>query len=232
MFEGIDSATSGIAGHPEQIRLRHIIKENQVDGWDKAWKGEVTPWDAGCAQPPLQDLIASGKLKLPKSGRALVPGCGRGYDALVIASELGLDTLAIDISPTAIEAAQRWEYAIQGSVTPKIDFQVKDFFSLGHSEEEHYELVYDYTFFVALPPALRADWGRQMAKIVKSGGYLIALLFPILNQPEDVGPPFYAREEHYSALLDGDWEKVLDEIPENSLVGHKGIEQLMVWRRK
>ncbi|PCH41416.1 S-adenosyl-L-methionine-dependent methyltransferase [Wolfiporia cocos MD-104 SS10] len=202
------------------MRLRSIIGEHQADGWDKAWQDGVTPWDSGCPQPALQDLITSGKLDLPRSGRALVPGCGRGYDTLVIATALGLDTLGIDISSTALEAAER------------VSFQLKDFLALSGTGDEHYELIYDYTFFVAIPPTRRPEWGRQMTKIVKSGGYLITLLFPIINQPENVGPPFYAREESYAAVLGADWENVLDEIPENSIESHKGVEQLIVWKRK
>jgi hypothetical protein len=33
----------------------------------------------------------------------------QGYDAIFIASSLGLDTLAIDISPLAIDAANQYD---------------------------------------------------------------------------------------------------------------------------
>lgn len=39
-------------------------------------QAEVTPWDAGDIQPPLQDLIESKEIEFPREGRALVPGCG------------------------------------------------------------------------------------------------------------------------------------------------------------
>ncbi|KAI0721207.1 hypothetical protein C8Q72DRAFT_756942, partial [Fomitopsis betulina] len=66
----------------------------------------ATPWDAGQSQPPLKDLLASGEVDFPKSGRALVPGCGRGYDAILIATTLGLETTGLDISPVAMNAAR------------------------------------------------------------------------------------------------------------------------------
>lgn len=40
-------------------------------------KEKVTPWDAGAVQPPLRDVLSSGQLLLPSSGRAFVPGCGK-----------------------------------------------------------------------------------------------------------------------------------------------------------
>lgn len=69
------------------------------------------------------DLLTSKRLPLPETGRALVPGCGRvgvhtcidaclllifiqAYDAIAIARHLGLETVAIDIAPSAVEAAE------------------------------------------------------------------------------------------------------------------------------
>jgi len=36
----------------------------------------VTPWDAGESQPSLREAIENSGLDLPRSGRALIPGCG------------------------------------------------------------------------------------------------------------------------------------------------------------
>lgn len=71
-------------------------------------KGETTPWDAGEPQPALKHVLGSGNIDFPRTGRALVTGCGRGYDTTTIASVLGLDTLGVDISPTAVEIARRF----------------------------------------------------------------------------------------------------------------------------
>jgi len=101
IFPGIDV--------PAQIQELQRIVANDPAGksWDVAWKGNLTPWDKGGIQAPLEDLIESGKVPFPTSGKALVPGCGRGYDAVYIASRLGLDTTGMDISETAVEAANQ-----------------------------------------------------------------------------------------------------------------------------
>lgn len=75
--------------------------------WDKAWVNSLTPWDAAAPQPALLELVQDPKTSglLPKSGRALVPGCGRGYDVELLARR-GLNAVGADISPTAVSKAK------------------------------------------------------------------------------------------------------------------------------
>lgn len=37
----------------------------------------------------------------------------------------------------------------------------------------------------ALHPSLRNDWANQMANLIKSGGLLMTLIFPIWNTPDE-----------------------------------------------
>ncbi|KAI0683525.1 S-adenosyl-L-methionine-dependent methyltransferase [Earliella scabrosa] len=169
-------------------QVRELIATHREQGWDEAWKVGTTPWDAGTPQPALRHLLESGRIDFPRSGRALVPGCGRGYDAITIAQTLGLATLGTDISPTAVEAARQNAQSTASAAT--VRFELTDFFKM--EEEDAFSLIYDYTFFVAIPPSRRAEWGQQMRKLVKPGGYLITLIYPLLPYRE-FGPPFYVR---------------------------------------
>merc|ERR1712093_965885 len=83
------------------LKMREIISQHGAGGWDEAWKQGVTPWDSddGTVRPPLKELVEDVKFPLPTSGRAIVPGCGRGYDAAYFASSLGLESWGVDISP-------------------------------------------------------------------------------------------------------------------------------------
>lgn len=221
----------GLDGDAQRARLRKFIEDHKDQGWDKAWEENVKPWDSGIVQPPLRDLLLSNQLDWPRKGRALVPGCGRGYDPIYIATTLGLDTLALDISPTAIQAANE---LLAGSPDPssiKVTFEEADFFTLSMPKGESFDLVYDYTFFVAIPPSKRAEWGRQMNALTKQGGFLITLIYP-LDSPKEYGPPFYVQLEHYvESLGDQNWEKVFDGIPEVSSESHIGRERLVVWKK-
>ncbi|KIJ70295.1 hypothetical protein HYDPIDRAFT_23413 [Hydnomerulius pinastri MD-312] len=223
------SASTGRTSANSEVR--RLLQENPISGWDDAWKGGVTPWDAGDVQPALRDLILSNKLGLPKHGRALVPGCGKGYDATFIASSLGLEALAVDISGTAVVAARdHFSKKPEPLTTGKVSFEEVDFFKFSVPADQKFDLIYDYTFFVAIPPALRSDWGKQMSALLKQGGYLITLVFP-LDLPLDGGPPFHVKPEHYDEVLEQSWEKVLDEIPEESIPTHIGRERLVVYRK-
>ena len=69
-----------------------------------------------------------------------------------------------------------------------------------------------------------------MQKLVKPGGYLITLIYPLLPYRE-FGPPFYVRPEHYDEVLGNGWEKVLDTVPETTLESHIDKERLVVRKR-
>ncbi|KAI0800245.1 thiol methyltransferase 1 [Fomes fomentarius] len=208
--------------------VRNLIETHQDKGWDEAWKVGTTPWDAGQPQPALTALLESGTIGFPRAGRALVPGCGRGYDTVSIAAILGIETLGTDIAPAAIEAAQKYIQSAASTAIDKVRFEVTDFFAL--DDAAGFDLIYDYTFFVAIPPSRRPEWGHQVTKLMKPGGYLITLIYPMLPYRE-YGPPFYVRPEHYGEVLGEEWVTVLDIVPGVTLESHVGKERLIVRRR-
>jgi len=77
---------------------------------------------------------------------------------------------------------------------------------------------------------MRVDWGKQMNKLIKPGGYLIVLAYPIREYTEE-GPPYFVRPDHYTESLGPGLEKVLDKLPEVSSPRHEGKERLLVWKR-
>jgi len=232
----VEPAVADSSPYPAQVQqLRQLLgDQTKGEGWDIAWKNNITPWDRGDTQPALRDFVESNKIAFSRTGKALVPGCGRGYDAVYIGSKLGLQTIGMDISATAIEAAN---LNLKNTNVPegtKISFQVENFFEYRVSDaSDKFDLCYDYTFFVALPPSLRPAWGSQMRSLVKEGGYLITLIFPIDGDRSD-GPPFSVNTEIYKQALQGDsggvaWTKVLEEETTND--ERKGRERIAVWKR-
>ena len=69
------------------------------------WNAGIAPgeaWDTGSASPLLLKYIKEGKIP---PGRALVPGCGRGYDVTVLA-DTDRYVMGLDISTVAVDTAK------------------------------------------------------------------------------------------------------------------------------
>lgn len=122
----------------------------------------------------LDDLLTNHRELFPavKSGdpkpRALVPGCGRGHDVLLL-SAFGYDVTGLDVSEAGLhEAAENQRlnggepiYAArdrEGAVTEKgsVAWMKADFFDEQNSSLEpgSFDLIYDYTvsfYFSFLP---------------------------------------------------------------------------------
>lgn len=192
--------------------------------WLQAWKEGRTPWDDGRSPPVLDALVASGTLP---AGRALVPGCGSGYDVLTLASA-DRTVLGVDLSPVA--AARFDALRARADIDPAwATVQVGDFFAL--APERPFDLVWDCTFLCALPPELREPWARQMHSLVAPGGELITLIFPVSDAPPDQGPPYPQTPERVRALLGDRWTAAALEPVARSNPGREGREWLGRWRR-
>ncbi|KAG8960723.1 hypothetical protein FRC03_006226 [Tulasnella sp. 419] len=237
-----------------QVKVfREIVRDHgNQPAWDVLWEKSVTPWDLGDGepQPGLKEFMQSSRGKditasllnaatAEKPARALVPGCGRGYDAAYLAS-LGFKTWGSDLSPTAIEQANLWAQSLPMLSDPNhklagnLSYHVQDFFKFD-VPDDGFSLVYDYTFFCAIPPELRETWGKRMTEIIRPGGYLVALVFPI-DGPRNTGPPFSISVELEQGSLnkagEDAWELIQNEAPSKFAPGREGRERLCVWKRK
>jgi methyl halide transferase len=84
---------------------------------------------------------------------------------------------------------------------------------------------------VAIPPKLRPDWAKQMNKLVKLGGYLVTLIYPIAPAPYEGGPPHYVQPEHYDEVLGEEWQKIIDEEPKVKMEKRMSGERMVVRRK-
>ncbi|KAI3975956.1 hypothetical protein MKX01_016639, partial [Papaver californicum] len=143
-------------------------------GWDKCWEQGVTPWDLGQPTPVLLQLL--NKETLPK-GRVLVPGCGSvTLDVIAIANP-ELYVVGLELSANAIKRAR--EISLSSPNAKCFEFIEADFFTWRPTEL--FDLIFDYTFFCAIEPRMRASWGIRMHELLKPDGELITLMFPKLN---------------------------------------------------
>lgn len=193
--------------------------------WEKAWREGRTGWDAGASPPVLHELLAERTLP---EGRALVPGCGAGWDVFTLA-EAGRDVTGLDLAPTAATRFERLR--VERGVDPsRARIEVGDFFA--HAPDAPYDVIWDYTFLCALPPAMRPDWEQKMRTLVAPSGTLATLIFPA--QPEPLigpdQPPFPLMPEHVEGLLAEHWEKLELRPVERSHEGRVGLEWIARWR--
>lgn len=208
--------------------------------WEQAWKEGRNRWDAGSPAPALEELLESTQLSPRHSAsgslppRALVPGCGSGYDVFALA-RAGYSTLGLDISPTALQRFESLREALPEQVRNRTSSRVGDFFQ--DEDLGRFDLIWDYTFLCAIEPERRQEWARRAASLVVPGGMLVSLVFPVLPAPDYVsarenGPPYPLRPELVIELLYDHFD--LDGLsqPAESHPGREGKEWIAHFIRR
>jgi hypothetical protein len=193
--------------------------------WEDAWREGRTGWDAGGSPPVLIELVQRGALP---GGRALVPGCGAGYDVLTLATE-EREVVGLDLAPTA--ASRFRELREQKRVSPeRARAEVADFFA--YEPDARFDLVWDYTFLCAIDPSRRPAWVEKMDALLAPGGELVTLIFPATEEPPfGAGPPFALPPQEVRALLAPRFVPIVLEPVAHSHPGREGMEWLGRWRR-
>ncbi|KAJ2912390.1 hypothetical protein MD484_g8025, partial [Candolleomyces efflorescens] len=124
--------------------VQEHVKPDDPLSWDVAWKKGVTPWDDGVVEPSLIELIEGSGIPFPLEGKVLIPGCGAGYEAFWLAKR-GLKVVGMDISETAVEAANRERNKHPQDIIDNSQFLEVNFFDLKvASDEERYDIAIDH----------------------------------------------------------------------------------------
>ena len=147
--------------------------------WEAMYQAENTGWDRGGVSPALETWLKQNVLN--EGASVLIPGCGRGYEVVHLAS-LGFDVTAIDIAPSAIRALQGG--LAKSNVTANA--YCEDIF-LFHTENQ-FDLIYEQTCLCAIEPREREDYEACLAKWLKPGG---KLLFSMMQTGSEGGPPYH-----------------------------------------
>ncbi|CAL3967215.1 unnamed protein product [Diplocarpon coronariae] len=207
--------------------------------WDELWIEGFLPWDNGSPNPALEDLLSQrdglvpvasaqiqsrlqsqGQRRGKEKKKALVPGCGRGYDVLLL-SAFGYDAYGLEFSAKALEEARILEggmagregYATREGVEKgAITWLTGDFFEDGFLEgvegDAKFDLIYDYTFLSALPPAMRPAWSKRFVELLAPEGIVVCVEFPTYKPPSSGGPPWALPPQVYLAHLSRPGEQV------------------------
>jgi SAM-dependent methyltransferase len=191
--------------------------------WSRRYRDQDTPWDVGGPHPELARRLASRDLAPLRPGEnALVPGAGRGYDAVALA-RAGWSVTALDFADGTRGEATR-ELERLGGRFLEVDALTYD--------GGPYDLVFDHTFFCAIAPSERPRWGQTMERVVADDGRLVLLVFPG-GKPRDAGgPPFAMELDDVRAVLPSDFELVCDEPAAQTLARREWRESWAVFQRR
>jgi len=185
--------------------------------FDARYAAGETPWDFGGVPIALQRFLDQH----PGPGRALIPGCGSGYEIEAFASA-GWEVVGIDFSTVAVARARRRLGQLAGNVV------AGDFFCHPFAERS-FDLIYERTFLCALSPERRPHYAQRMATLLTPSGLLCGFFF---LGPEKEPPPYPIRQDQLNALLGGRFEMVQDHAVEDSLSLFAGKERWQIWRGK
>ena len=194
--------------------------------WEECYRTGDTPWDKGCAAPPLLELIERLGKELWGGGAVLVPGCGFGHDVRALA-ELGIPVVGLDIAETAVAGAQ--EIPAIGAET----YEIGDFLDAAWRAGRRFSAIWEHTCFCAIDPAQRQEYAVAAAELLGPGGVLAGVFYLTPNDPgeEDEGPPFNASVGEIDGLFSPWFERIAGWVPDRTYPGREGREWVGVFRK-
>ena len=181
--------------------------------WEKRFRENFTPWDAGGIPPALERFLGTEPGRL----RVLIPGCGSGYEVRAFA-RAGHDVLAIDFAPAAVERAKK----TLGPLAERV--RLADFFESDLGAP--FDLVYERAFLCSLPRPLRPRYVERTRKLLAPRGRLAGFFF---FEEGERGPPFGLKPGELEALLGGHFEQTSDAAVHDSIPVFSGKERWQIW---
>lgn len=188
--------------------------------WQAVYEGGNPGWDKGRPAPPLERVLAH--VAPPEGTTALVPGCGFGHEALLLA-RIGYQVTAVDFAAAAINGLR----ARAGDL-PVRAVQA-DLFDLGGLYPAGFDLVVEHTCFCAIPVAMRDAYARVMAAVLRPEGQLLGLFY---ETERENGPPFRTTHADVERHFAPHFEILELSRPPDSFAGREGREWLALMRKR
>jgi len=194
---------------------------NEDRDWESFYQANDLMWDHGEASPGLVDFLAAADAA-SQLGQALVPGCGRGHDARVLA-KAGWHVTGLDIAPSSIPLAKKLATAEE----LEIDFQLGNF--LEDEPSQSFELLFEHTLFCAIKPRQRDAYVHAARRWLRPGGTYLAVNYIITD--DDGEPPFSTTAEELDERFQSGFELLRRWTP-RSYENRQGKELMNLWRRR
>jgi SAM-dependent methyltransferase len=211
--------------------------------WERAWQENVTPWEIHSVNPSFVEALALLKTShFPPGRRALVPGCGSGYDLSHLKKKVWT-VMGVEVSETAAALARKranvtvvhGDFLTLHRCTTNDDDDKTTTKSCRH-RRPYYDLVYDYLFFSAMEPKMRLDVARQFHSLLQPDtGRLLTLLFPLPSSEGKAavsGPPFaLTLQDYHDIFTQANLELISTHTPQMSIKPRRGRELIAFWKR-
>jgi SAM-dependent methyltransferase len=195
------------------------VSEADPTGWFErlyaaAEQGEaIVPWDRGGPNPVLvrwareRGLAGAGR-------RALVVGSGLGGDAEFVAG-LGFDTVAFDVSPTAVRLTRR------RFPDSRVDYVVADLLDPPPEWRRGFDFVVESLTAQSLPDPPRRDAIASIAEMVAPGGTLIVIAAIHDRGDRGDGPPWPLTRAEVEAFASGGLRPVAIDVVRGAQPGDR-----------
>ncbi len=206
-----------------------------TDFWHERWQANQIGFHQDEINACLERFWPA--LETGHGKRVFVPLCGKSHDMRWLQQQ-GYKVIGNELSPLAVEA-----YFSEHGLTPEkqqalhftrwrhadIEILCGDFFHLNPSDVGTIDAFYDRASLIALTPAQRLAYARQLAALLSKDtpGLLITLDY---NQLEMSGPPFAVSAAEVDRLFSNSFEVrqvySFDALEENTKFREKGLTEL------
>ena len=188
--------------------------------WNQAYEDGDTPWDKGYAAPPLCAFMETRRI----GGRVLVPGCGTGHDVRALAGQ-GADVVGLDVAESALRKAARYP-AVGGE-----RYRLGDFLAPEPCHIAAYDWLVEHTCLCAIDPSERATYAESVRRVLKPGGYFLAIFFRKVQNYTGDGPPHPIGRAAIDQLFASDFEQLESSIPPQSYPSRPYGAEEVRWMR-
>jgi SAM-dependent methyltransferase len=158
---------------------------SELERWQERYREGDTPWDSGRPSLELLRVVAEDGIV---AGPVLELGCGTGTNAVWLACQ-GFEVTAVDLSPLAIERAER--RAREAGV--RVRFLVADLLDppdLGGP----YDFFFDRGCYHVVRRENAERYARTLERFTRPGSRGLVLTGNA-REPHDPGPPVVSEDE-------------------------------------
>lgn len=161
-----------------------------VEFWSSRYREGRTPWDLGDVSTPVRMMVERW---FPAQGHVLIPGCGRGHEALFLAKQ-GYQVTALDLAPEPLEdlRSRAAEQALA------LQIRQGNMFDAPAELDGAFDVFLEQTCLCALDPSLRGSYEALAHRMLKPGGQVLGVLMRV---PREGGPPYDLPPEHVQGLF-------------------------------